>query len=632
MSQRKNNRLAVVAGRPDRARSRSLRGRNALLRSRLISRVTNGRRVVTVFAAAGSGKSTLLTHVIDHLSDAGTAAAYLRCDQRIRGPDAFIEAIMSAVGLAEEPAPEPADIDSLAIRLDDRAPLWIITDDVHELDGSPGARMLTSLVVATSLVHWVVCGRRPQPDGWSQMWIQDEVTEVNGDDLRFRLWEIDEVLRQDLGRKLPPETLAAATAATDGWAAGVRMLALAMRDAPCLLEPDQLRARRANTGLLRSYLADHVFGALPSSLRRMLITISALDDMTAQRCDGLLETGGSARMLERLVSDGMFTDVDADGITYRFHPVLRNYLLERLSVELGDDAANKVHAAASQLLEADGDHLGAARCAARAGDWERTRQLLAGSAAVGWESWTSLGELGPVLGEADPWVQLANARRLLANGALGAAHAAYQSAWRSRLVEHLSDRVQAESKPLVGWCEPGLARQSTWGEALRAVVNGDRLSPQWENEPFPAAVQAFVDGDLDAAGELAGDVEFIRPGDVIGLLGAGVRSICRSLQGHMVATELEARLLSNRQAPVFERLLDGLVAIESREAAGLESTVRLALRAGDELSPGLLRLVAGVRSLGDPTGLANLAEARELFGRSGLGALGSLGRPGSCGS
>ena len=74
----------------------------------------------------------------------------------------------------------------------------------------------------------VALGSRRQPGlNTSRLLVSGELIMVDGEDLRFRSWEVEQLFRSVYDAPLTPEAAAALTRRTGGWAAGLQLFHLA---------------------------------------------------------------------------------------------------------------------------------------------------------------------------------------------------------------------------------------------------------------------------------------------------------------------------------------------------------------------------------------------------------------------
>ena len=144
----------------------------------------------------------------------------------------------------------------------------------------------------------------------------------------------------------------------------------------------------------------------------------------------MLETSGSHRVLEELENAQLFTFTDDGGMYFRYHEVLQSHLEMALVEEYGPAEARSWYLRSASVLESLCELRSAARAYAKAGDWVSVSRLVqdAGGARIDATVVDDAHLLPASTWQHDPWLALANARRLVREGALKRAAEAYQHA------------------------------------------------------------------------------------------------------------------------------------------------------------------------------------------------------------
>src|SRR6476620_8650258 len=133
------------------------------------------------------------------------------------------------------------------------------------------------------------------------------IHEITSDDLRFRVWEVEELFTLVHREPLSPETAAALTRRTGGWAAGLQLFHLANARKTASARQLAVSSLGPRARLIRSYLTRNVLDELRPERRRFLVLTSALGLLSASLCDDLLDAADSAEVLEELERDQVFT-------------------------------------------------------------------------------------------------------------------------------------------------------------------------------------------------------------------------------------------------------------------------------------------------------------------------------------
>jgi LuxR family transcriptional regulator, maltose regulon positive regulatory protein len=341
-------------------------------RTRLAGRVEDalepGSLVLT--AGAGCGKTVTLEQVLG----AGTRPfAWVSCSPTARSPGALATMIVNAIAaavpgsadaLAETMAASGERVDGLAITrelIEELSrllvePLVVVVDDAEQLDGAGDSlRILSELVRAElPLLHVAVASRRPLALKVAKVRASGRLTELTTADLAFDAEECAELLRRRTGQDPPSEHVEVMMELTEGWPLGIALAAGLVERAT---EAGDLAA--ALGGLrsapdLREYLSEELLDSLEPELREAALASSVVPVVTAavERALDLPDEFAS-----RIEGAGLLVRRTDDGFVY--HPLLRDFLLERLRAQCSEDEWRSLNAAAAPALDADGDAVGA---------------------------------------------------------------------------------------------------------------------------------------------------------------------------------------------------------------------------------------------------------------------------------
>ncbi len=410
-----------------------------------------------VLAPPGSGKTTLLAQLVE--SD-GLPAAWYRAGPEDAEEVALTRHLGFALGsaLADPGIIEAAGsgrVADLVRRLDrpDVGPVRLVVDDLHEIAGTPAEAALETFLRLRPRTVTVALASRRQPGlNTSRLLVSGELIMVDSEDLRFRSWEVEQLFRSVYDAPLTPESAAALTRRTGGWAAGLQLFHLATTQLGRVERERAVTELSGRSRLIRSYLARNVLDGLPSERRGFLLHTAALGVLTGNLCDALLETQGSAGLLAELEREQFFTTTSDEGLTYHYHQVLQTHLEVLLIDELGGSAARELYARSGRLLEEAGRPAEAVRAHARAEDWGAVARLMRPDTTVvdGDDTlWRMLALPGAPTD--DPGLVLAGARRLARDGQVDQALAAYREAERLLDDPGFGRRCAAERQAIGVW-------------------------------------------------------------------------------------------------------------------------------------------------------------------------------------
>lgn len=337
------------------------------MRERLLDALgaTLERPLTVVSAPAGYGKSVLVSDwsrsldipvawvVLDETeSELSQFLAYFLAALDSVYPGAF-EAARHWLANPDLPSPQTIASDLINVIVNVGRPVVLVLDDYHQIDHGSAVHELFDAILKypPANFHLVLVTRRDPPLALTKLKANNQLTELRLSDLQFSDVEASQVLCVALG-EIPVSTwVRDLQERVEGWAAGLRMVALA---AGRLRNP--IRTQQAvPTGLreIQEYLLQEVIEDLPAKTQYLLL-YSAIPE---KFCAGLLDNvsqllpGGSeggaeldgVEFIRRAEHNNMFIiALDADGTWYRYHHLFRELLLQQLQLRLpGEELASK---------------------------------------------------------------------------------------------------------------------------------------------------------------------------------------------------------------------------------------------------------------------------------------------------
>jgi len=352
----------------------------------LLGRLGGPARVTVVSASAGSGKTVLLRSWLGQEGLDGRAA-WVPAGRGERDPQRFWASVAGALrrtsagaGLVQGVSVAP-DLDAWALverLLADLAPLedrlWLVIDDVHELDPEASRQLELLVMRAPTELRFVLAARHDVRLGLHRLRLEGELAEIRADDLKFTLEDAGQLLAA-AGVQLPGPALTALHGRTEGWAAGLRLAALALAGHP---DPARLAAKFSGTErTVAEYLLAEVLDRQPEKIRRLLLRTSILERVNGDLAHLLTGDDGGERVLQDLEQAGAFVvSLDAERSWFRYHQMFADLLLLELRrTEPGE--VTGLHAAASGWFARHGYPAEATRHAQAARDWGLAARLLA---------------------------------------------------------------------------------------------------------------------------------------------------------------------------------------------------------------------------------------------------------------
>jgi LuxR family maltose regulon positive regulatory protein len=377
-----------------------------VVRSRLHERLLRpgAARLTAVVAPAGWGKTTLLAAWARDPAER-RPVAWLSLDEADDEPVRFWTYALSALGtvaphlvheaLAALAAPglDPLDVALPALlnaltaeagKVEDEAGTsgasWdgagtrqrvLVLDDFHVLtDAAISESVEFLLAYLPSSLHLVIASRFDPPLPLARMRARGLLSEIRLRDLRCTPAE-GTTLVAGLAH-LPDDVMHRLHEHTEGWPAGLQLAALTMRETT---DPATAEATLVgNERHIVDYVTDEVVAGLDDDQRGLLVRCSVLERLAGPLCDAVLDTSGSARVLERLERADLFVTALGGG-WYRCHRLFRDVLRRQLDA-LAPDAGRQLLARAARWFLEHGRVEEAVEHLLAAGDGAASRDLL----------------------------------------------------------------------------------------------------------------------------------------------------------------------------------------------------------------------------------------------------------------
>jgi DNA-binding SARP family transcriptional activator len=548
-------------------------------------------------------------------------------------------AIAVARAIKGEPASSFPALARAAERLE--RPLYFVVDDFHLLADTCAEAELEQLISLSSPnLRFLVGSRRSPHLNLARSELQTVLT-VGGDDLRFRIPEIDELFRNTYRQPLSPDGVSNLAQMTEGWAAALHLFHLATKNRPSAERRRSAESLGATSRFARDYLTHHFLAGISAEMEELLRVSCLLEVLTPSRCDALLDRNDSRVLLQQLEELGVLSMGD-DGAAFRTPKVLRQYLLAGLS-DAGSDAQGELRQRTAAILEQEGAVGAGLQVLAEGNDWKAVGQALrrAGTSAVlpGMCRWAA--SLPDSVMRDDAWTMLARSRQMVDDGLAAAAERA-----AARVPELTAD---TDCRRLAR--DIGLTAAVWAGGAAPPSV----MAPSWElrnavhSNPCVAAARSLANqrhpGNMLAAGLsllVAGDqktalplliVAAERPGTCPG--SALAAQLVLAVFGHdnsgtasgAAATEVDAVLgeAERRGLTWLCRLAHGIQAALRRTPAGfkaVDAVIAACEDRGDEWGAALVAAAAAlIRLRAGATDLEQLEALALRFRRLSAGTL-----------
>jgi LuxR family maltose regulon positive regulatory protein len=378
---------------------------NLVARPRLIARLNQARRLTLLSAPAGFGKSTLLAEWVHSLTGPNAPkVAWLSLDAGDNEPRRFLmycvaalQTVQPQVGqsllaaLRHSPSAPPHTL--LTLLINEMAalahPLLFVLDDYHLIQ-SPTihqglAFLLDNLPPPAQLV---IASRQETPLPLASWRGRGELLELRGPDLRFTTAEIATFLQDTMGLTMPAPEVALLSERTEGWIAGLQLVALSLQGQHPLDAAGMTAALSGSHRYIFDYLLAEVLHRQPPHIQQFLQQTSILERLCGPLAEALVDFTGAAasgqEILEYLEQSNLFIiPLDTERHWYRYHHLFADLLRHRLAQSTGGAAEIKrLHRQAGAWFEQHGLDTEAMQHALAAVDAERVIRLARQKAAT----------------------------------------------------------------------------------------------------------------------------------------------------------------------------------------------------------------------------------------------------------
>ena len=320
-------------------------------RARLREKIRQGHsvRLVLVSAPAGYGKSSILIDSCHALLTDGVKVVWYALDEGDNDPARFAAHLLEASRQTLDPADashlahDPtADIDGLIADLINAfaassGHFALALDDYHTIT-EPAIHHGLGLLLEhlPSNVQIILGSRANPPIQLSRLRARGQMIELRAADLRFTRDEIAALYQQALGIQPSAQSLDRIEAVSEGWAAALRLMILAL-DAASEADDDAIQASLARFALgdqhVFDYFADEVFDQQPAHIQQFLLATSIAARLTPDMGAYLSGEQNATLILDQLSRAGLFViRLAPEEPIYRYHHLAGEFLRRRLAL------------------------------------------------------------------------------------------------------------------------------------------------------------------------------------------------------------------------------------------------------------------------------------------------------------
>ena len=355
-------------------------------RSSLIGRLAadGSPPIVSVVAPSGYGKTTLLAQ---WAARDGEAFAWVSLDDRDNDPKVLLSYVAAALDsvqpvgdqVFEALASNTSSVPGTVVpRLGSAfwsmtAPVVLVLDDAHLLwntECRDALSVLADHVPPGSRL--ILAGRDTPPLRIARLRVEGRILEIGPAELSLSRQEAASLLHA-ADVPLGDDDVAALHQRTEGWAAGLYLAALYLREGGSVQGAED--AFGGDDRLVSQYMESEFLGRISARHREFLTRTAVLNRMCGPLCEAVLDQPGSAAELAELVrSNLLLVPLDRRGFWFRYHHLFRDMLLAELE-RLEPGLLPVLRRRAAAWCEANGRPEEALEYAMAAGDVDAAARL-----------------------------------------------------------------------------------------------------------------------------------------------------------------------------------------------------------------------------------------------------------------
>jgi LuxR family transcriptional regulator, maltose regulon positive regulatory protein len=321
-------------------------------RPRLLTMMSElpAKRLGVIKAPAGFGKSSLAAAWAEKFEQSGNAVAWLTIDSDDDDATRFLFYVSQALHHAwpdvgadaielilENNLIDPAAI--LSSLINDLAEIedeiYVFLEDYHWISSSRIHQTVAYFLKhAPSHCHVVLTTRTEPPLPLATLRAQNQLIEIDSIALRFDMQETQAFLDSTKPGVLELPDVQLLQRKTEGWPAALRIVASM---------PSQLAFKEYVHGLsglqrpIAAYLSE-MLDTLPVEMIDFMLRTSILGRLSGPLCEAVTGLSSSRAILGALAQRQMLlTPLDHDGVWFRYHTLLAEYLRQRLEADRGTE-------------------------------------------------------------------------------------------------------------------------------------------------------------------------------------------------------------------------------------------------------------------------------------------------------
>ena len=328
------------------------RFRGLVARPRLLAILSElpAKRLGVIKAPAGFGKSSLAAAWAEKLEQNGNCVGWLTIDSDDDEATRFLFYVSHALhnacpdvgagaiglilenNLIDPTAILSSLINDLAEMEDD---IYLFLEDYHWLS-APRIHQAVAYFLkhAPSHCHVVLTTRTEPPLSLATLRAQNQLIEIDAEALRLDMQETQAFLDSIRPGVLELSDVQLLQRKTEGWPAALRIVA-SMPSQSGLAFKEYVHSLSGSQRPIAAYLSE-MLDTLPVEMVNFMLRTAILDRLSGPLCEAVTGLSSSRTILASLAQRQMLlTPLDNDGVWFRYHTLLAEYLRQRLEADRG---------------------------------------------------------------------------------------------------------------------------------------------------------------------------------------------------------------------------------------------------------------------------------------------------------
>jgi len=231
-----------------------------------------------------------------------------------------------------------------------KGPSLIVFDNYQEVpaEATVHAVIRTGLASTSEGINVILVSGSQPPAYLIRQKANRMMQTLGWDQLRFTIEETQELLQLN-AKKLSKKTIEDLYRTADGWVAGMVLMLESARE-------QTFKSRQINEMTQRdifNYFANEVFDKTDEGTQAFSLKTAFLPEMTGKMAEALTGQTAAGRILSRLNQTHYFTEKRSQHgePVYQYHPMFREFLLEKAAVTLSPEKIASLRQCAAVLLE-----------------------------------------------------------------------------------------------------------------------------------------------------------------------------------------------------------------------------------------------------------------------------------------